>query len=125
MPPLGAGLVGSTNALLNGWENAALGGGLSPSEKQDRLRPKLGFPDSWPSLQSRRLCRVRNRGGPWACSEEPGDRDSQTPGHPDTAGSHRELEMEAGFRLRTSPEPGHEELQLSSLAIVLSLAVII
>ena len=31
--------------------------------------------------------------GPWACNEEPGVEGSQTPGHPDTAGS---LEMELG-----------------------------
>lgn len=33
MPPSGAGLVGSTSALLRGWENTALGGDFSPSEK--------------------------------------------------------------------------------------------
>lgn len=39
LPP-GAGLVGSTSVPLR--ENAALGGGLSLSKKQQRLRPKPG-----------------------------------------------------------------------------------
>lgn len=46
MPPLGAGLVGSSNAPFRVWKNTALDGGLSLSEKQQRLRPKLEFPDS-------------------------------------------------------------------------------
>jgi hypothetical protein len=44
--PLSAGVVENTNTPFKEWENSALGGCLSLSEKWHRLRPKLGFPDS-------------------------------------------------------------------------------
>lgn len=44
---LGARLVGIVSAPISRSENAALGGGLSPSDKL--LRPKLVYPDSWMS----------------------------------------------------------------------------
>jgi hypothetical protein len=85
-------------------------------------RLKLGFPDPWESIAVQRIWEQR-AGGPRACDEEPRAGVSQTPGHPDAAGSWG-AGKGVGFVGHRTGENG--ELWLSSsAAIVLGLAAIV
>lgn len=62
----------SGDVPLRGWENAALGGGISRVRIGHRLRLKLGFSDSQTSRHHWKLQGgVRNGGGPQAFKEKP------------------------------------------------------
>lgn len=93
-----------------------------------RGRPKLRFLTSGVQLQLETTQRSWEGrvGGPWACNEEPWARSSQTPWHPDTAGSRGVGNGvgSVGWGALCKGEGRVGELRLSSSAIVLSTVVI-